>query len=325
MNERMKMKQGHSEKPGDAMGRPDQLAVAFALMTMIPMLTLGYFLTSYVLPHSLNRESVMTIISLNTLLASMGFIILKQQIQQKNKELVKTNIKLQEQVLQLQSTRVKLIALSARLSETQEKERKDLAANLHDHIGGLLTMLGMDLSVIGDRLENDPDGMTRVNSAIEQTKSIAKHIRDVTFELRPTVLDDYGLQTALKVCCEHFTDHTSIPTTVLGDELEPRLPEAIETVFFRTLQEAFNNIAKHAQCSKVTVEIKEKDNEVSLIIEDDGKGFDTVKQDKAENYSSLGLIMMKERASTIGATLKIESEPSKGTKITTRVKRKKNA
>jgi len=147
---------------------------------------------------------------------------------------------------------------------------------------------------------------------VEQT---TEDIRHIMANLRPPVLEDYGLLAALRWHGDLFASRNEISVTVEGEEPDPRMGIELEIVLFRIAQEALTNIAKHAKASNVTMNFSIKDGIQRLVITDDGVGFDTDELSKYKEQTSWGLVTMSERAQSIGGSLSIESPPGGGTQI----------
>lgn len=211
--------------------------------------------------------------------------------------------------------------LSWRLSEVEERERRDIHRELHDQVGANLSALKLDLNLIGTLLAADapPKICERLQKAQQLTGEIIVRIRDVMADLRPPALDDYGLLAALRSCAQPFTMRVGIPLMVNGDDIQPRLAIAVETALFRIAQEAINNIAKHAQARHVGITVTATDKRVTLVVTDDGVGFDAVHQDPRQQ--GWGLRTMRERAQAIAAGFRVESSPGNGTRIIVEVPR----
>ena len=144
-------------------------------------------------------------------------------------------------------------------------------------------------------------------------KSMAVNVRDVMAELRPPVLDDYGLLAALRQLVTEFAKRSGIAAELSGVELQPRLPSIVETAMFRISQEALNNIAKHAQAKKVEISLYAASDRVVLDIADDGVGFDA--NETPPDQQHWGLITMRERAEAVGVVFRLESATGAGTRI----------
>jgi len=217
----------------------------------------------------------------------------------------------------LRESETKLRALTVRLIEVEESERKQLARELHDRVGQNLTALNINLNIIRSQLSVQSTEKIggRLGESMNLVEETTGHIRNVMAELRPEVLDDYGLMAAFNWCIERFTKRTGVAAEVCGEELTPRLTPSVETALFRIAQEAMNNVAKHARAGMVTITFEEVDGLARLTISDDGKGFDMTAIGKPGKESGWGLTTMLERAAGLGGELHVESEPGKGTRV----------
>ena len=211
-----------------------------------------------------------------------------------------------------------LRAVSRRLVEVQEAERRALANELHDLVGQKLTALNINLNIL--KGESPPSSMaTRVGSRLEDSLKLveetAETIRGVMTELRPPVLDDYGVGPALRWYARQFIHHTRVATTVVEHGPGRRLPRVTEEVLFRIAQEALANLAKYAQAQKVTISLDTSSQATRLTIADDGIGFDPSARPPPSGDHGWGLTVMRERAAAVGAELTIESAIGQGTRI----------
>lgn len=211
--------------------------------------------------------------------------------------------------------------LSRRLSEVEENERRNIHRELHDRIGASLSALKLDLSLIGGMLDAETQKTvgSRLQRAQQLTGETIARIRDVMGELRPPALDDFGLLAALRTHAQSFAVRLGIPVHVNGEEVEPRLANFAETALFRIAQEALTNIAKHARAREVVISLDSDRDRLTLVIADDGAGFDI--HANPPRQDSWGLRTMRERAQAIGADLRIESAPGKGTRVIVEVPR----
>jgi signal transduction histidine kinase len=195
-----------------------------------------------------------------------------------------------------------------RVVSAQEQERRRLARELHDETGQALTSI-----LLGLRTVEEAGGEEEVRAAVaevrELVRSTLQDVRRLAVELRPKALDDFGLVAALERLTESFTEQTGI--AVGFESLLPtaRLTPEIETALYRIVQESLTNIVKHAQAHNVSIVLGRKSDSVSVIVEDDGVGFDPDRP----REDGLGLIGMRERVSLIGGRLTIESRPGAGT------------
>ena len=211
--------------------------------------------------------------------------------------------------------------MSRRLSTAEENERRNIHRELHDRIGASLSALKLDLSLIGGMLDASAQKTvgSRLQRAQQLTGETIARIRDVMGELRPPALDDFGLLAALRTHAQPFAARLGIPVHVNGEEVEPRLANSAETALFRIAQEALTNIAKHAQARQVVISLDSDRDRLTLVIADDGSGFDI--HANSPRQDSWGLRTMRERAQAIGADLRIESAPGKGTRVIVEVSR----
>jgi two-component system sensor histidine kinase UhpB len=214
-----------------------------------------------------------------------------------------------------------LQALTRRLVELQETQRRDLSRELHDRVGQTLTAMRINMDMIRTRLAEHDDTLIRGrnNDSLELIESAFKAVENVMYELRPPMIDEYGLIAPLQWYAKKFTARTGIRVTVRGDENWRCDPE-IELALFRIAQEALNNVARHAQARHVAIELRETGPHIVFTIEDDGVGFDR-EADRAEK-AGYGFITMRERAEALGGTFALQSESGKGTRITVSVPRK---
>jgi PAS domain S-box-containing protein len=194
--------------------------------------------------------------------------------------------------------------MMTRIIDVQEDERKRLSRNLHDGVGQNLYSHLITLH----RLKAEVDHPL-IDQLLDEAQELIEEVRDISWELRPSVLDDLGLIPAIRSFLNRYSEHYKID--VLFDcALSGRLKHNTETTIYRVIQEALTNIRKYAEVDEAAVTIREMDDRIRVMIEDIGKGF------FVDNQShGVGLFSMEERARSVGGTLHIQSEPEKGTKI----------
>jgi PAS domain S-box-containing protein len=204
---------------------------------------------------------------------------------------------------------------SRQLIRAQEAERENIARELHDQIGQVLTAVRINLETIRDSANRGEanalidEGVTIVDEAIQQ-------VRDLSFELRPSLLDDLGLTAALRWYADRYAQRTGIQTkTSICAPSRIRLPRELETACFRIVQEALTNVARHAQAKSVSIGVRTMKGTLSLSIKDDGIGFNLHSQTNGELLNRLGLRGMEERAHGLGGDLLIKSAPHEGTEV----------
>lgn len=221
----------------------------------------------------------------------------------------------------LVQSNAQLRALAIRLSQVEEAERRRLAMELHDRVGQNLTALNLNLNLLRGLLpaEGAAAIVLHLDDSIRLVDETMERIRDVMAELRPAVLDDYGLGAALRWYAGQLSRRTGIRTEVeSNDEAMPRLPAQVETALFRIAQEALTNIGKHARASSATLRLERKEAWTRLTISDDGVGFDPSRA-RSGIAGGWGLHIVRERAEAVGGRLEIKSAPGKGTQISVEV------
>lgn len=198
----------------------------------------------------------------------------------------------------------------------QEAERRRIARELHDSLGQYLTIMQLDLEGIARHADAGAEIKHRVEKLKALTADVGQEVNRLAWEIRPTALDDLGLQIAVQQFLEEWGETSQVKYDLHLNLSDRRLPAAVETALYRTLQEAVTNVVKHAEAAKVGVILEANSKEVRLIIEDNGKGFDW---ENLENLSSptlrLGLLGIRERISLVGGTLEVESEVGHGTTL----------
>jgi signal transduction histidine kinase len=196
----------------------------------------------------------------------------------------------------------------------QEAERQRVAHELHDDAGQSLTALQMNLQMLREDFVSEPQLHERITSVIQLTQATAEQIRNVSYKLRPPLLDTLGLNLALQGLCDDFAEYAVFEINYNGREVTG-LSEVIQISLYRILQESLTNIAKHAAPNTVNVSISQDNTTLTLDIVDDGRGF---KLDPAASYpsrSGLGLLGMRERTELLGGKFDIQSKPGQGTHI----------
>lgn len=204
---------------------------------------------------------------------------------------------------------------SVLILEGQEEERKRIAMDIHDGIGQMLTSLKFQIESID--LKSGDKAVSKIREIEQLIKEVIREVRRVTFNLKPTVLGDYGLQAALNVFVQEIGKLTNIKLLYHCDGEIERLPQKTENNIFRIIQEAINNAIKYSGADTITVELKQADNELVIRVKDEGKGFDP-KLVEARNMnieSGRGFFNMYERTEYVNGDLQINSETGKGTEV----------
>ena len=206
---------------------------------------------------------------------------------------------------------------SVLILEGQEEERKRISAEIHDGIGQMLTALKLNLE--GITPTSAPHMKKRIKDTKELMKSVIKEVRRVSFNLAPSSLVDFGITPALKKISQEVSALTS--TKVLFENRTGfinRLDKIVETNLYRIVQEAVNNCIKYSEASEIKISIEHTYNQLMVSVEDNGKGFEKEKLEKAGHFgaSGHGIFNMKERAAYINAQFDVDTKLNRGTKIT---------
>jgi signal transduction histidine kinase len=198
-----------------------------------------------------------------------------------------------------------------RLNETLEEETRKIAHALHDESGQMLAAVHIELQEAVRDLP--PPARQRIEKTEALLDQIEQQLRRFSHDLRPTVLDDYGLMPALQSFAGRFSKRAGLPIKIEGT-VEKRLPGTVETALYRVAQEALNNVAKHAKATHVNIRLWEAPAALHFCIRDNGVGFDPRPANEGRS-SGLGLRGMRERLTVLGGTLWIQSAPEEGTEV----------
>jgi PAS domain S-box-containing protein len=215
---------------------------------------------------------------------------------------------------ELERSREELRWLAAAVENGRESERARVARELHDELGQALTGLKMDVAWLRGRVASvDAEAEARAGGTLKLIDVTVDAVRRISAELRPGVLDDLGLNAAVRWQAREFTRRTGVAVRLEGVDVIPAWRDARGTAVFRIFQEALTNVARHAQARDVLVRSRSAGGELLLDIHDDGRGF-SVTAGGARRH--LGLIGMEERARTIGGRIAITSDTGRGTTVT---------
>jgi signal transduction histidine kinase len=212
---------------------------------------------------------------------------------------------------------VELSALSSHLQQLSEKEKASLARELHDELGGLLIAVKMDASWLQKRLPNaSPDIQSRWTRVMKVLDDGVDFKRRIVENLRPTLLDNMGLLPAVRWITQETCTRAGLQYTEIYPEHEPLLIDDAAIMSFRLVQESLVNVVKHARATQVRVEVSVQNDELMILIEDNGSGIDP---DRRDAVGSHGLATMRHRVRSFGGTLDIESPPQGGTRVRARI------
>jgi PAS domain S-box-containing protein len=202
-----------------------------------------------------------------------------------------------------------------RLIEVQEAERRRVARELHDEIGQALTAIKLNLQAVEQSPDTSPLAQ-QLNESAGIVDRALQQVRDLSFNLRPSLLDDLGLIAALRWYVDREAQRAELIPDFVADLSETRLPPELETACFRITQEALTNVVRHAQARRMWVELRQRGAELHLTIRDDGIGFEVgAVRRRRTSDGGLGLQGMQERALILGGKIEIKSAPARGTEV----------
>jgi len=206
--------------------------------------------------------------------------------------------------------------LAARVIKAQEEERRRVARDIHDGPTQTLANIIIQTEICERLLGKDVSEAKReLNELKYMVRMSLQELRKIIFNLRPSSLDDLGLQAVTKRLCEEFEDDTGIKTDYrfFGDAR--RLNSEIEVTLFRVIQEALTNVRKHSMARNCIVKLEYGKDRINLVVADNGIGFDYTEKDYKSDVKHFGIMTIKERVDLINGTFNIESAPGQGTKI----------
>ena len=197
-----------------------------------------------------------------------------------------------------------------RAVQAQEVERRRLARELHDETGQALTSILLGLAAVerADSAESARAAATALRDLVVET---LQNVRRLAVELRPSALDDFGLEPALRRLCQTVRESGALDVQVEARLGGQRLPADVETALYRIVQEALTNVVKHAGAAHVSIVVTRKQGSVLVMIEDDGRGFDAA----SPSIAGLGLMGMRERVELLDGSFQVEASPRAGTTL----------
>jgi signal transduction histidine kinase len=228
---------------------------------------------------------------------------------------------LDDRYAQLAAAESSVRALASRLQSAREEEKTRIARELHDQLGQLLTAVQLELGWVEEALASCPQGdlanalTDHIVEAARLTEQTASSVQRIAADLRPSALDRLGLGAALRQEGRQFEGRTGVACEVVLPDGFPDLAEDAAISLYRVAQEALTNVARHAQASTVTVTLAASAGEVSLRVEDDGRGL----ADVTPGPGGLGLLGMKERAAMLGGVVTFARAGARGTVVELRV------
>lgn len=207
--------------------------------------------------------------------------------------------------------------LTGYLQNVREQERTHIAREIHDELGQQLTVLKMDVSWLNKKITTTDDAIKqKMKSLLAMLDGTVKTVRRISSELRPSILDDLGLTSAIEWHLSEFEKRSGIKTRFVNSGIELDPGDAVKTALFRIFQESLTNVARHSNAKNVMVSLTQAENSYILSIADDGKGFD---KQKNLDKRTLGILGMRERTAMVDGTYEITGTPGKGTVVTVKI------
>jgi signal transduction histidine kinase len=225
-----------------------------------------------------------------------------------------------ERTVELDTSNQNLSALSARLIQLQDDERRRIARELHDSVGQMLAALGMNLAAVGTEIERLIETARTVQDSAALVQELSREVRTISHLLHPPLLDEAGLASALRWYVEGFAQRSKVKVDLEFPADFGRLPRESETAIFRTVQECLTNIHRHSGSATATIRIAASDGQILVEVEDRGKGIPAERQTEmaSTGIPGVGIRGMRERLRQLGGNLEIQSN-GKGTLVVARL------
>jgi len=240
---------------------------------------------------------------------------LEELVDERTNELAEANDALEIEIAERRLAEHQIRDLLGQQVQAVEAERSRIARELHDTLGQHLTALAIGLRAIEDDTSCPPAIGERVRKVTQALHQVEGELDRLSYELRPLALDDLGLDDALHTHVEHWSTESGVAVEVHTNGLRTgRLPTLVETTVYRVVQESLTNVRKHAQATRVGVIVERRLDELRVVVDDDGRGFDSDRV-VSQRGRHVGLRGMAERARLVGGTFEVESVPGRGTTI----------
>ena len=260
---------------------------------------------------TIRHKSVLNNILFGSLLAFVLVSFLIYRNLRHRQLLARQQVELQQQHIRELEKDKQLIAVDS-LLKGQEEERSRLAKDLHDGLGGLLSGVKFSLSNMKDNLIVTPENMVVFQRSLDMIDTSIKELRRVAHNMMPEMLSKFGLDEALKDYCTNVDAAKLLSVKYQSLGMETRVDNAIEIIVYRIVQELLNNILKHAAATEVFIQLIRENDRLSIVVEDNGKGFDTA---LLKNNKGAGWVNIRSRVEYLKGQLDIHSEQGKGTLV----------
>jgi signal transduction histidine kinase len=223
--------------------------------------------------------------------------------------------KLKEQYAKEAQISADLQKLSAHLIDMQEETERGIARELHDEVGQGLSAVQLELTVAQKHLERTGVAPDLLDDARAATDGVLRNVRNLSQLLHPSVLDDLGLSAAIESYVGSFSRRTGLVVDLVDRTSPGRISADAERAVYRVVQEALNNVHKHARASQVVITLAHRDGTLKMVVDDDGGGFDAVDAERPGARSGLGLLSIRERVTQLDGNLRLESVIGRGTRL----------
>lgn len=255
------------------------------------------------------------VLLVNAILLLAGFITITRDMARKRAEVVRLDELATVLASEVAQRAAELRALTAYLLRVQEEERRTVARELHDELGGTLSAVKMDIIMGRDAAakRSDEKSVARLQRAHTSIDSAIQFTRRLIEDLRPTLLDNLGFEAALRSMSEQFSERCSVPCVISLPAGELNLSSAQSTALYRVCQEALTNVMKYAKANQVTINLTSNGEQWTLILADDGVGLEATKQHRSMSH---GLLGMRERMVALDGTFDIRGDAGRGTTLT---------
>ena len=254
------------------------------------------------------------ILFINAILLVAGFMTIMRDMARKRGELLQLDERATVLASEVAQRAEELRALSSYLLHVQEEERRTIARELHDELGGTLSAVKLDIVMGRDAAAklSDEKSVGRLQRAHKSIDSAIQFTRRLIEDLRPTLLDNLGLDAALRAKAAHFSERTGCICTILLPDGELALTSAQSTALYRVCQEALTNVMKYAKATRVTITLTNDGSQWKLVFVDDGVGIDATRSGRVISH---GLLGMRERLLALGGTFDIRGSVGEGTTL----------
>ena len=244
--------------------------------------------------------------------ASRAARLMNQQLEQR---VAQRTAQVEHRTVELQAYQRKLRSLASELTLAEQRERRRIAVDLHDHIAHLLVMCKLKLSPLAHHVAGgDAKSIEQIKDALDEAIS---YTRTLIFRLSPPVLYELGLEAAVEWLSAQFRARHELTVEVRDDKQPKPLGEDMRTALFQSIRELLFNVVKHAKCDHAVVSLARSENNIVITVQDHGGGFDpAAASSEARPATGLGLFSVRERIDLLGGSMEVASAPARGTRIT---------